>query len=166
MKPFSFPAIGVDISDESFKYMRFADIEKRRAIGFFGDHDLPSGLIVEGEIKDVPGVAKILKDTLRPFHRHTPYLICSLPEEKGFLRLVRMQKLPASEVRQALEFQLEEHVPYPPGDLYFDYQVLPQGAVPKNDMQVVVTAYPKALIESYIQVVEQAGFIPVVFELE
>lgn len=166
MKPFSFPAIGVDISDESFKYMRFGEEQGRRTIAFFGDHDLPSGLIEAGEIQDIGGVAKVLKEALRPFHHHTPYLICSLPEEKGFLRLVRMQKLPASEVRQALEFQLEEHVPYPPGDLYFDYQVLPQGSSPGGGMQVVVMAYPKTLIESYIQVIEQAGFIPVVFELE
>ena len=166
MKPFSFPSVGLDISDESFKYIRFDKKGDERSIAFFGDHDLPVGLIEEGEIKDVAEVAKILKETLYPYRSRAPYLICSLPEEKGFLRLVRMQTLPASDVRQALEFQLEEHIPYPPGDLYFDYQILPQGTSPKNDMQVVVTAYPKALVESYIQVIELAGFVPVVFELE
>ncbi len=165
-RPFSFPSIGIDISDESFKYMRFGADKDHRTIAFFGDHDLPRGLVEEGEIKDIAGASKILKEVLRPYRQSTPYLICSLPEEKGFLRLIRMQKLPASEVRSALEFQLEEHIPYAPGDLYFDYHILPQGISPKNDMRVVVMAYPRAIVDAYIQVVEQAGFAPVIFELE
>lgn len=165
MKPFSFPAIGVDISDESFKYMRLETHHGRREIAFFGDQPLKKDIVESGEIKDIAGLASALRAGLGAYRSKTPYMILSLPEEKGFLRLIKMQKIPAKEVRQALEFQLEEHIPYPPADLIFDYQVLPTPSE-KHDMNVVVTAYPKNLIESYMTVVERAGFTPVVFELE
>lgn len=166
MKPFLFPSIGVDISDESFKYLRLEDRHKHKEIAFYGDHDFPKGLIESGEITNAAEVARILKETLAPWRRTFPYLILSLPEEKGFLRLVEMQAVAESEVRGALEFQLEEHIPFPPSELYFDFQILPPRESQKGKMNLVVTAYPKKIVESYMEVVEKAGFLPVVFELE
>jgi type IV pilus assembly protein PilM len=166
MKPFSFPAIGVDISDESFKYLRFRWRHAQREVAFFGDHDFKKGLIESGEIMNVAEVAATLKTVLKPYRVTCPYLILSLPEEKGFLRIVRMQMVPRSEIRQALEFQLEEHIPYSPADLYFDFQVLPMGAKPSEEMNIIVAAYPKKIIDTYIETVEKAGFIPVICELE
>ena len=166
MNPFSFPAIGVDISDESFKFLRLESRGGKREIAFFGDHDLPKGIVESGEVKNVSALSAALRDALHVHRRKTPYLILSLPEEKGFLRLVKLQKIPYAEIEQALEFQLEEHIPYPPHELIFDFHVLPQGRVPKSELNIVIMAYPRNLVESYMAAVEGAGFIPVVFELE
>ena len=43
------------------------------------------GLSEEGEIKDISTVASVLKDALAEYRRKFPYLVLSLPEEKGFL---------------------------------------------------------------------------------
>ena len=166
MNPFSFPAIGVDISDESFKYVRLEHHGGRRSILFFGDQNLPQGTIEAGEIKDVGVLADSLSRSLRDYRSRFPYLILSLPEEKGYLRLIRMQHLPASEIRNALAFQLEEHIPYPPAELYFDFQTVKEATGAKKEIDVVITAYPKKIIESYMEAVTRAGFTPVIFELE
>lgn len=167
MRPFSFPAIGVDISDESFKYLRLENRQGRREVAFFGGHDLPKDTIESGEIKNSKALSDILKTVFKPYRSKYPYLILSLPEEKGFLRLVRMQRIPEAEVRQALEFQLEEHIPYPPAELIFDFRILPApGPKQTPEMRLVVTAYPRAIVESYMKAVEDAGFTPVIFELE
>lgn len=166
MNPFSFPAIGVDISDESFKFLRLEYRKKRRQIAFFGDRDLPKGVVESGEIKDVKALAAALRGAFAEYRRKFPYLILSLPEEKGFLRLIKLQKIPHAEIAQALEFQLEEHIPYPPSELVFDFHVLPQGRREQGEINIVVMAYPKELVASYMAAVEQAGFTPIVFELE
>ena len=165
-RPFSFPAIGVDISDESFKYMRLDLHKNQREISFFGDHNLPKGLIETGEIKELGGVKDALKNALEKYRSRYPYLVLSLPEEKGYLRLIRMQELPQAEIRSALAFQLEEHIPYPPSDLYYDFRVIRKISGQKPQMDVVVTAYPKKIVESYMEAVQGAGFIPVLCELE
>ncbi|MDA1334404.1 MAG: type IV pilus assembly protein PilM [bacterium] len=164
MKPFSFPSLGIDISDESFKYIRLESIKGSRQIKFFGEKKLEKGIVEEGEIKDVKALSKTLLSTLKTYHSKSPYVVLSLPEEKGFLRLISMQTIPLSEVRQALEFQLEEHIPFPPDQLVFDYKVM--GKNSKGEMHVVLTAYPKALVYSYMEVIKNAGFIPIIFELE
>ena len=167
--PFLFSVIGLDISDESFKYLRLDKHKDEQDVTFFGEEPLAKGIIDAGEIKDEVALGEALK-RIQNFggkkKLRDPYLILSLPEEKGFLRLIRTQRIPLGELRQALEFQLEEHIPFPPADLYFDYQVLDLAGRSRPTMDVVVTAYPKATVESYMNAVQKAGFLPLVFELE
>lgn len=165
MKPFYFPAIGLDISDESFKYLYLQKNKNVQEIGFFGEFAIKPGLIEIGEIKNIDQVSTLIKGVLGKYRVQVPYLIVSLPEEKGFLRLIRIQRLDPKDVRQALEFQLEEHIPHPASDLYFDYEILPT-LRKGSDMDIVVTAYPKGLVDAYVAVVEKAGFTPIIFELE
>ncbi len=160
--PFICQPTGVDISDESFKYLRLKREKNKTEIDFFGEKDLPAGIVESGEIKNAKTLTEYLKNNLAPY-RHEPYLVLSLPEEKGFLRLIRMQKVAHEDIRQAIEFQLEEHIPYPPQELVFDYEVLEEKAA---DMSVLITAYPKNLVYSYLDVARSAGFLPIIFELE
>lgn len=166
MKPFFFPAIGLDISDESLKFANLTDNRGVRQIGFYGERALPAGLIEFGEVKDAAGSAEQIKKALTQYASKIPYLSMSLPEEKGFLRLIKMQHIKQEEIREALEFQLEVHIPHPASDLIFDYEIIgspPRGA---TEIDIVVTAYPKGIVQAYIEIAERAGFIPILFELE
>jgi len=162
MKPFFFPAIGLDISDESLKFAHLTHERGVRRIDFFGEESMPAGLIEFGEIKDVDGVAKVIRGALTKYKSKIPYLVMSLPEEKGFLRIIKMQHVKPEETREALGFQLEAHIPHPASDLVFDYDIV--GSSPEID--TVVTAYPKGIVYSYVGAAQKAGFIPIVFELE
>src|SRR3989338_7686618 len=166
MNPFSFPAIGVYISDESFKYVRLEHPGGRQSILFFGDQNLPQGTIEAGALKDVGVLADSLSRSLRDYRSRFPYLILSLPEEKGYLRLIRMQHLPASEIRNALAFQLEEHIPYPPAELYFDFQTVKKATGAKKEIDVVITPSPKKINEFDMDVAPRPVFTLVIFELK
>ena len=165
MNPFSFPSIAIDISDESFKYLRLKRVGGVYDVDFFGEHNLNPGLVESGDITDVDSFSHVLAEHLKPFRRKYPYCALSLPEEKGFLRLISIQRVPKDEVRQALEFQIEEHIPYPPEELTFDYKVLPEQG-PEGEINIIVTAYPTEVVEKYLTAVRSAGFYPVLFELE
>ena len=162
MRPFEIPAIGVDISDESFKFVNLIAPKGERRINFFGERDLERGLIKSGEIKNPDEVAKALRSAFLPYQKKIPYLMLSLPEEKGFVRIIKLEHVKKDEVRSAVEFQLEEHIPFPPEQLTFDYEILDE----KEDIDVLVTAYPRDVVESYVEIVKKSGFIPTIFELE
>ncbi|MEK7576652.1 MAG: type IV pilus assembly protein PilM [Patescibacteria group bacterium] len=166
MKPFSFPSIGVDISDESFKFLNLGLRHGRRKIIFSGEHTFKKGSIESGEIIQSDDVIQTLKTALHPYRKTHPYIILSLPEEHGFLRRIKMQTVPQEEIRQALEFQLEDHIPIAQNELYFDFQVLPHGKKDTTEMNIALTAYPKKIVDAYINVIQKAGFIPIVCELE
>ena len=59
--------------------------------------------------------------------------------------------------------QLEEHVPLPPSDVVFDYSVVERE---KRHLDIVLSAFPKPLVKSYLEVFFEAGALPALAESE
>ena len=162
-------AFGLDISDFTVKFMKlgrsaFDEISVRT----FGEVKIPEGTVVAGEIKKENELALFLKNNLRTsegerfFNR---FVVATLPEEKSFVRLIQLPKMKSEDIGKAARWELEGVVPLPIEELYFDYAILPsKEAVDHFDL--LVAAFPRVLIDSYVRVLEEAGFVPVALELE
>jgi len=164
--PFDFlkiPAFGLEISDRSFKYARLKRDKNGIRLDKFGAKEIPKDLIIAGEIKEKDSLASFLKDSFK--NSGIKYVISSLPEERAFLRIVELPQMDAKNIRTSIEAQLEEYIPLAAQDAIFDFEIL-NGLRKGNIMDVVVVAFPRALIDSYKEVLIRAGLKPLIFELE
>lgn len=161
------PCIGVDISDTSLKYLSFKPTifeNETREIDQWGDIAIPSGVITRGEVTDPKQLASVLKE----FKEKTKaeFVRLSLPEEKAYLFETTIKNnTPHKEIRGLLEFKLEENVPIPAREVYFDYSIMP-ATVDAVNVDVSVVAYPRQTIQSYYEACLEAGLRPVSFEIE
>lgn len=155
------PAVGVDISDNSVRFLEFAP-KSSGLLGKFGEYPIPSGIISRGEIRN----AKALSDILRKLKNdHKIDLVrASLPEEKVYLFETQIPNDALDkDIRSILEFKLEEYVPIAPQNAVFDYDVISKH---KDHVDVVVAVYPRKTIEQYTSVFEDAGLTLLSFETE
>lgn len=160
----SMPAVGVDISDSGIKFLEFGTKRGKRLVSRFGSLPLPEGAVKRGEIVDAGALARVLK-TLRDEHR-VNFVRVALPEEKAFLFQSPVPALGRDqEIRDAIEFKLEENVPISARDAVFDYEVLP-GNKGGETREASVVVYPRAVIESYSEAVRSAGLLPLSFAVE
>ena len=113
--------LGLDISDRSLKFVELSFRKGRPVLGKFGQKVLPEGLIQSGEIKNRDALIDFLKSGLSEFSGRE--IILALPEEKAFLGLVTLPLMSQANIREALELQLEEHVPLSPSEAVFDYEL-------------------------------------------
>lgn len=163
----SMSSVGVDISDTSLKYISFDSTSRRdgsRVLKQWGNISIPGGIVNRGQVND----SKQLVSALVEFKRETDaeFINVSLPEERAYLFETEIKRnVPNKEVRNLLEFRLEENVPIPSKDVYFDYMLLP-GNENKNNVQVSVVAYAKETIEKYYGACIEAGLRPISFEVE
>jgi type IV pilus assembly protein PilM len=89
-----------------------------------------------------------------------------LPEERVYFFETDIDKdVSEAELRSQLEFKLEENVPIPSRDSYFDYQLF-QNEHSVSGMSAVVAVAPKAIIDSYHEACRIAGIVPLSFEVE
>src|SRR5882672_1176175 len=56
------PAVGVDISDASIKWLGLSRTRGEVRVSGYGDTDLPSGIVEKGIIKDVPALGRVLAE--------------------------------------------------------------------------------------------------------
>ncbi len=145
------PASGVDISGGSVKCVRLTHEHGHIALAAYGEVPLQPGVVVEGDIEKPDVIADILR-SFRLKYR-VRYANATLSEKKAFLYQILVPPGTAS-LREAVEFDLEAHVPLPPAETLYDYEVArqtPEGAI------VSVTAFAKRVVETYQAVFVKAG---------
>ena len=164
-----FNAFGLDISDLSLK---IAKLEKTRdflKLVSFGKGEIPPGIIEEGEIRDEKSLTEIIKNSLNQVkgkRLKTKYVIASLPEEKSFLDLIRIPKVKGEELASAVRFEVENHIPLPLEEVYFDFEKIDPISNHLKYQEVLVAACPKKIVDSYLRVLKKARLQPLVFEVE
>jgi type IV pilus assembly protein PilM len=161
------PSIGVDISDNSLKYVSFEPIsrpEKMRKLEQWGEITIPNGAVQRGQVNVPNQLASVLKE----FKSETgaEFIRVSLPEEKAYLFETEIKRnIPLKEVRGLLEFRLEENVPISSKDVLFDYKILP-GVDSDRVVKVAVAAYASKTVQKYYDACIEAGLRPLSFEVE
>ncbi len=153
-------AVGVDISDRSIKYIELLEKHNGTSVGRFGEIDLTAGVVEDGRIvnqnKLVESLSK-LKDKGISFVR------AALPEEQVYFFTMHIGKGTHEEMYTAIEIALEEHVPIPASETIFDFEVANET---DKDIEVVVTAASRAIVESYTETFEKAGLVLLSLEHE
>jgi len=140
------PAVGIDISDTSIHFIEFANKHGGRVVNNFGTAQVPSDIVSKGEIEDVKALTNILKK-LKEDHG-IKYVRASLPEEKAYLFQTQIpDSVLDKDIRNILEFKLEEYVPLSPDNAVFDYEILPkhpnnQSHLPHAEVQLTVEDNP------------------------
>lgn len=162
-------AFGLDISDLSLKIVKL----KRRGQFFdlasFGEAQIKPGIVKKGEIRDQDKLAEIIKKTMREVKGEklgTRNAIVSLSEEKAFLQVIQMPWLSEEDLKSAVIFEAENHIPLPIEEVYLDYQVVPPLYNHLDHLDVLIAAFPQKIVDSYLTCLKKANIKPIVLEVE
>ena len=157
----SCPSFGLDISEESVKFVELIMTKRGLKLGKYGEREIPPGIIESGKIKDPKKIEEILT-SLRKDEK-IKSVRASLPEEQVYLFSVKLEKEGLEDVREGIEFSLGEHIPMAAQDVIFDYEILSEDS---KSLNVQVAAISKIVIEDYLSVFENSGIEVPSFELE
>jgi len=159
------PVAGLDISDRSVRFVRFKEKRGILTLHNFGQVALPEGTIVAGEIKNRSALVEVLTEVVKK--NNFKFVKVSLPEEKAYLFRTELPKVAPSEIRNLLEFKLEENVPLAPSEVIFEYdEISSVGQGQDAHLDVSVSAVPERFVSVYTDAIEAAGLMPVGFEVE
>lgn len=155
---------GLDISDQAVRFIEFSRNKYGLEIKSFGEKKLPVGLIVSGKIIKRDELISILSELRKKYS--LKFVKVSLPEEKAYFFKTEVPKIAGSEIRQNIEFKLEENVPLRANEALFSYSVIENHHINTNHFDVSVSVVPKLVAETYADVLEKSGLTPLSFEVE
>ncbi len=140
------PSYGLDISDQSLKFVQLVPTRNGIKVGRYGERKIPPGIIQSGKIKNLPRLQEILLSLRQEGIR---FVRVSLPEEQVYLFPLRLEKAGLKNVREGIELALEEHVPMSAKEAIFDYDLVHEDS---KSLEVEVAATSSLTIENYISV--------------
>jgi type IV pilus assembly protein PilM len=161
-------AFGLDLSDQTIKVAQLKKSGGKLKLAGHNRIEIPEGIVENGEIKKGDELANIIRKTIsesKPKPISTKFVIYSIPETKGFIRVVRLPKSKKEEIVKAIADEAEQSFPINLKESYLDWQILPKNT--GNDkIEVLVATAPKNLVDSYSRVLKKAGLKPIAAEIE
>lgn len=149
--------LGLDLGTSSVKFAQLKKERKYSKLIGYGKVEIPENIIVEGVISEPEKLAAILKKNfLEPKWGKisAKRVIASLPEARIFTRVIELPTLSKKDLGEAVNYEVEQSIPIPLSDLYIDYQIFDETI---DKISVYLTAAPRAIIDSYIQLFNQLG---------
>ena len=159
----SMPTVGVDICNRSIKYVDFCDKKGKMSLKKYGEIPLPIGVIKDGEILNRDFLVKSLAELKGKIF--SDVVNVSIPEDKNYIFNIKVPKVSEKEIRQILEFKIEENVPLKLDESFFEYDIVEEFSN-KVELLLNVSVVPKKVIFEYSEIFELAGFYPLSFETE
>ncbi len=155
------PSFGLDIGEESIKFMELVNTRNGIRVGRHGEYAMPSGIFESGRIKNLKRIEEILLKLRNEIGIKSVRV--SLLEEQVYLFKLRLEKLGLVNIRESIELSLEEHVPMQAPEAIFDYELLDQNA---QSLELQVVTIPKNIIENYLAMFQRSEIKVQSFELE
>ena len=159
---------GMDISDLSIKIVKLKEKKGKYLLSSFSFQKIEKGIIEEGVIKDKEKLSFFIKEAIKKVKGEkikTKYTVCCLPEEKAFLQVIKMPKMPDEDLKSAILFEVENYIPLPLDQVYLDWEKIPLSPLAQTQ-EILVSACPKELVDSYLDVLKKSNLEPVAFEIE
>lgn len=156
-------AVGVNIGNHSIRYIEFLDKKGKISLKNYGEILIPPGVFKDGEILNKDVLVKLLVGLKEKISSNT-IKVC-IPEDKNYIFNIRIPKVPEKEIRQVLEFKIEENVPLSSGEALFEYEIIEQESDSK-ELFLNVSVIPKKIVSEYSELFNLAGLYPVSFEAE
>lgn len=158
------PYAGIDITDDAIRCIEYSSWRHGNHIHRFGSRALSPGIVDSGNIKD----EKALTEAIASLAKEMKISIvkASLPEERMYLFKTDVPTTDEHQIRQNIEFKLEENVPLSPTDAVFFFDIIPAGQARSGKLSVSVSVAPRDLVNTYLKVFQAAGLSVVSFEIQ
>lgn len=161
---FDRPLFGLDIGFKSVKVMQLEPHDKNYLVTGFGVNQFNEQSIRNGEIINFEDVAQSIHDLFSSKLNgkiSTRRAAISVPAARTFSRILSLPALAKHDMSEAVKLEAEQYIPVPINDLYIDFSIISK--TDKN-VQVLVVAVPKRIVDSYFNLAKILGLEAVVME--
>ena len=150
--------IGLDIGSGYLKLVQLKDTKGGYELELFDMLPLPPELIVDGSIIDSLRLVDSLKELARKARVKTKDVTISIAGLASVIvKRVSLPDMSEDELSESIKFEAEQYIPFDIDDVNLDFQILGPKEEP-GQMDVILVAVKKDIINEYLSVVKEAGF--------
>ncbi|MBI5073613.1 MAG: type IV pilus assembly protein PilM [Nitrospirae bacterium] len=159
-------SVGLDIGSSYVKAVKLKELKGGYELELCHLHSLPPELIVDGSIIDSLRLVDSLKEMLKAAGIKSQNVAISISGHSSvIIKRISLPEMSEEELSESIKFEAEQYVPFDIEDVNLDFQIIGPKDEP-GQMDVILVAVKKDIINEYIQVVKEAGLTPVVVDID
>lgn len=158
--------MGLDIGSSYVKAVQLKEKRGGYELELFDLIHLPPELIVDGSIIDSLRLVESLKELIKKARIKTKNVSISIAGHASvIIRRISLPEMTEDELSESIKFEAEQYVPFDIEDVNIDFQILGPKDEP-GQMDVMLVAVKKDIINEYVTVTKEAGLAPVVVDVD
>ncbi len=156
-------SFGLDVGTSTVKAVQLRERAGGYALTALGSAPLPASAIADGTIREPAAVAEAIKEAVDTAGIKLREVTIGIAGRELIMKKVQLPEVPAKELRNAVELEAEHHIPFAFDEVFLDYHV-----AGRHDglMDLIIVAVKKSKVHEYVAVVEAAGLVPSVVDLD
>ena len=154
---------GLDIGSSTIKVVQITPSNGGYTLSALGVVPLPVDAISDGAIKDAATVSAAIKEAVTTAGLKGHDAAISICGRELIIKKIQMPEVPPRELQDAILLEAEHHIPFAVDEVYIDYYVV---GVNDGNLDLILVAVKKSKVQEYVGVVEDAGFNPIVVDVD
>jgi type IV pilus assembly protein PilM len=166
--PFGFGAkrsesFGLDIGSSAIKLVQLRELGESYALGALSVVPLPPDTIADGAIKDPPTVIAAIRDAVSKAGVTATDAVIGICGRELIIKKIEVPDVPDKDLPGVVQLEAEHHIPFAAEEVFLDFHVVGKRG---NVLDLILVAVKKAKVTEYAGVVEEAGLVPAVVDVD
>src|SRR5215468_9312921 len=156
---------GLDIGSSSVKLV---ELSKRGRGGFELSHlgvaPVANEAIVQGAFLNSGAIVEAIREAVDKAKTRTKNVAAAVSGHSVIVKKVSLPRMTRSELEEQIRWEAEQYIPFDVNEVNLDFQIL-DAERGEGQMDVLLVAAKKDLIDDYVQVISEAGLMPVAIDV-
>lgn len=157
--------VGVDIGSSAIKIVRAEPSKQGAHITNVAMCQTPPECIRDGVISNVAEMASTIRNCMRIAGIKAVDAVTSVAGPGVIVRQIQLHTMPEKVLRKSLRFEASKYISASLDDSMVEFDILGPAQV-EGQMNVILAAAPRAMVESKVMALEQAGLDPIGVDVE
>ena len=149
--------LGLDIGSSAIKMVELEPNGSRMTLRHYGYEALPPEAIVQGSLMNAPAISNSIRNACAGVRAKGRQVATSVSGHSVIVKKISMPFMSEEELEQQIRWEAEQYIPFDINEVNVDYQILQEGGV-EGQMEVLLVAAKKDLMDDYLTVVSDSGF--------
>ena len=159
--------IGIDVSSSACKVLELSQQDGHVRVERYAVEPLPQNSVVEHAITEVEQVAQAVERAVKRSGTRCKYAAVAVAGAHVITKTIRMPaNLNDADLQTQIEMEADHYIPYPLDEVNMDYQVLGPAEDNPEEIEVLMAACRKEIVDDYVAVIQGPGLSPAIVDIE
>jgi Tfp pilus assembly protein PilN len=146
-------SLGIDIQERAIAIAYLRASFKGAKLAAHGLYPIEDGLSIQ---ERAALLGRVVKEFLGRNKISSTPLFLGLPRGTAIFRYVELPLVVKENLKESLQYELEKYVPFPPDELYFDYQVISEDKK-EGKLRLLLLTVKREAIDPFISLTHSSG---------
>lgn len=158
--------VGLDIGSRTIKAAEIIEGKKGFSLSKFGMVDIMPEWIEDGTIKDPEAVAETIRDLFKTHGIKNRNVAISVGGYSVIVKKISVASASEDQLHDTIHYEAEQYIPFDINDVNLDFQILGENEHNPNQMNVLLVAAKKEMVNDYVNLAEMAGLDPRIIDVD